>query len=343
MNKISELPSDNRLEHPGRILLLMAVAALLVFVLSIFFGRYPAPGFIGFRRLIEDDLAQRLVFNLRLPRLITAVLLGMALAAGGTVFQMIFANPLVEPGFLGVSQGAAFGAALSIVFISNSSWSVQIFATIFSLLGLGISYFLSKRIRYGGWILRLVLAGIVTSAIFSSALGILKYMADPDSQLQEITFWMLGGLWSLTWDKLLSILLPVIIGLWIIYQMRWRLNLLSLQDRVAFSLGTHPQRERLALLVAAVAVTAAVISVSGIVSWVGLLVPHIARRIFGANTRYALPGSMLIGAIFVMLCDDLGRIALIGEIPLGIITSLFGAILFIILMALKNLGGQRDD
>ncbi len=315
------------------ILLLLLLAGVLG--LSLFVGRYPAPYWMPPARLATDPLAQRLVFALRLPRLLTACLLGMSLAASGTVLQMIFRNPLVEPGFLGISQGAAFGAAFSIIFLGASAVTIQASAALFACLGLAFSYFLARRIRYGGWVLRLVLAGIAVSALFSSGVGILKYLADPLTQLPDIVFWMLGGLWGITWQKLGTVVPLAIPALVILLLMRWRLNLLSLQDETAFSLGTQPARERTVLLVAAVAATAAVISVAGVVGWVGLIVPHLARRLFGADAQRALPASLLIGAIFVILCDDLARTLLPGEIPLGILTSLLGALLFIVLMVRK--------
>ena len=313
----------------------------VVFVFSVFVGRYPAPGWISLDRLANDELAQRLVLNLRLPRLLTGMLLGMSLSAAGAIFQMIFGNPLVEPGFLGVSQGASFGAAFCIVFLASSAWAVQIAAALFAFLGLGLSYLLARRVRYGGWVLRLVLAGIAVSALFSSGLGVLKYIADPLSQLPEITFWLLGGLWSITWRQFLTILPAVAVGLLVAYRMRWRLNLLSLSDETAFSLGATPGRERTLVLVAAVLATSAVISVAGMVVWVGLIMPHIARRLFGADSRYTLPASMLIGAVFTLLCDDLGRTLLPGEIPLGILTSFIGAAVFIFLMVRQKIPVQR--
>jgi len=319
----------------------LTLLLFLVLGFSFFLGRYPSPGFIKIERLMNDSLAQSLVFNLRLPRLLTAALLGMALSAAGVIFQMIFGNPLVEPGFLGVSQGASFGAALSIIFFTQSAWAVQTSAAIFAFLGLGFSYFLARRVHYGGWVLRLILAGIAVSALFSAGLGVLKYTADPLSQLQEITFWLLGGLWGLTWPKFLSILPAVFIGLFIAYRMRWRLNLLSLNDETAFSLGAAPGRERTLVLVAAVIATSAVISVAGMVSWVGLIIPHISRRLFGADARFVLPGSMLIGAAFTILCDDLARVLFAGEIPLGILTSLIGAAIFMGLMIQKRVLVQR--
>jgi len=309
---------------------------VLIFVLSLFLGRYPQTGFVSLTQLRENELAKLLVFNVRLPRLLTALLLGMVMASAGTVFQMIFANPLVEPGFLGVSQGAAFGAALGIVFLGASSVAVQGLAIVFAFLGLGFSYLLAQRMRIGDWLLRLVLAGIAVSALFSAGVGIIKFMADPMRQLPEITFWMLGGLASITWTKFLSILPACLVGLAIMLIFRWRLNLLALEETTAFSLGAAPRRERLLLMTAAVLATAAIISVAGIVSWVGLIMPHIARGLFGSDTRRSLPAAMLLGGIFAILCDDLARLLIIGEIPLGILTSLLGALIFVILMARRK-------
>lgn len=319
----------------------LALALVIILGLSLFFGRYPSRMLLTPERLASDELAQRLVWNLRLPRLLTALLLGMTLAAAGEVFQMLFGNPLVEPGFLGVSQGAAFGAAFSIIFLSNSAWLVQSSAALFAFVGLGGSYLLARRVRFGGWVLRLVLAGIAVSALFSAGLGVLKYIADPLSQLPEITFWLLGGLYSITWKQLTSIIPVTLLGLYVMYRMRWRLNLLSLEDETAFSMGLAPGRERALLLVGATAATAAVISVCGMVGWVGLIIPHIARRQFGADARLALPASMLMGGIFTILCDDLARTLLAGEIPLGIFTSLLGASIFILLMMTQNIKVQR--
>jgi iron complex transport system permease protein len=287
-------------------------------------------------RLASDEMARRLVLNLRLPRLLAALMLGMSLSAAGMVFQMLFGNPLVEPGFLGVSQGAAFGASLGIVALGGSALAIQGLAALFAFLGLGLSYFLARRARFGGWVLRLVLAGIAVSALFSAGVGVLKYLADPLRQLPEITFWLLGGLSSATWGSVRAIAPVVIAGLAAMTAMRWRLNVLSLDDATAFSLGAAPALERAVLLTAAVASTAAVVSVAGMVSWVGLIVPHFARRVFGADARRALPAAVLLGGLFAVICDDIARTAIAGEIPLGILTSLIGAAFFIAMLTSRN-------
>ncbi len=326
-----------------RSLIVLLIGLVSVFAFSLLIGRYPSLRMLVGGQIFSDELSQNLIMNLRLPRALAAVLLGMSLAAAGMVFQTIFANPLVEPGFLGVSQGAAFGAALCIVYFGSAAWLVQGAAALFAFVGLAASYLLARNIRYGGWVLRLVMAGIAVSALFFAGLGILKYIADPMRQLPEITFWMLGGLAGITWPRTLAILPPVVLGTGFMLAMRWRLNLLCLPAETAFSLGVAVRRERLLLLVAAVVPTAAVISVAGMVGWIGLIVPHIARWIFGADTRFSMPGALLMGSLFALLCDDLARIMLSGEIPLGIITSLLGAVVFLILMVRKGIGSQRGQ
>jgi iron complex transport system permease protein len=308
------------------------LSLLLLTALSLFVGRYPAPYWMPLMRLLEDPLAQRLVLILRLPRILLAIMLGASLAAAGAVMQMLFRNPLVEPGFLGVSQGAAFGAALSILLIGPGSLPMHSMAIGFALAGLVGSYLLARRLRFGGWVLRLVLSGIAVSALFSAGTGILKYLADPLTELPEITFWLLGGLWSATWEDVLNVLPFVIPGLLLVYLLRWRLNLLSLDDETAWSLGAVPERERWWMLMGAVISTAALTAIAGIVGWIGLIVPHLARRLFGADAQMHLPGAMLIGASFTLLCDDIARTLTAGEIPLGILTSLLGAGIFMLIM-----------
>jgi iron complex transport system permease protein len=319
----------------------LGLGFLLVLVLSIFVGRYPAPYWMSPARLWQDEMAQQLVLTLRLPRILTACLLGMTLAACGTVLQMIFRNPLVEPGFLGVSQGAAFGAAFSIIYLGGAPLLIEGAATLSACLGLALSYLLARRIRYGGWILRLVLSGIAVSAFFSSGVGVLKYLADPLTQLPDIVFWMLGGLWRVTWTDFAYLLPLVVPGLIVVILMRWRLNLLSLNDETSFSLGAVPGRERSLVLVAAVAATAAVVAVAGVVGWIGLLIPHVARRLMGADAQKALPAALLLGGTFALACDTMARTMLAGEIPLGILASFFGAILFMTMMLRGNVHVQR--
>lgn len=325
----------------GRPFLLLGLVLALVLALSLLFGRYPVPYWMEPSTLWQDDMAWRLVLNLRVPRVLTACLLGMTLSASGTVLQMIFRNPLVEPGFLGVSQGAAFGAAFSIIYLGSSPFLTQGLAAVFACVGLGMSYLLARHSRFGRWIPRLLLSGIAVSALFASGVGVLKYLADPLTELPDIVFWMLGGLWGVTWSDVLYLLPPVAGGLIVVFLMRWRLNLLALGEETAFSMGVSPDRERALILVAAVVATAAVVSVAGVVGWIGLLIPHVARRLTGADAQRSLPAAMLLGGVFAVVCDDLARTMLAGEIPLGILASLFGALLFIVMMLSRNIRVPR--
>jgi iron complex transport system permease protein len=231
-----------------------------------------------------------------------------------------------------VAQGAGFGAALAIVVLGGSPAVVQTSAGVFALGGLAASYAVARRVQVGGWVLRLILAGIAVSALYAAATGVLKYLADPLDQLPDITFWLLGGLWAITWVDVIHLLPLVVPGMAVLYLMRWRLNLLAMRDDTALSLGASPGRERALLLVAAVLPTAAVVSKAGLVGWVGLIVPYIARRLLGADAQRALPGAMLLGGVFTVLCDDVARVALAGEIPLGILTSFAGAAVFLVLL-----------
>lgn len=325
----------------ARIRRIWILAGLSLFVLaaSLFLGRYPGPALTPLSSIENDPLARDLILHIRLPRVAAAFLIGAALSAAGAVFQTVFRNPLVDAGFLGVSQGAAFGASAAIVFAAGNAWAVQSGAALFAFLGLSLSYALATRIRVGDEILKLVLAGIVIGAFYAAGTGILKYIADPQKQLPDITYWMLGGLWGITGRDVLEMLPVTVIGLAYLTASRWRLNLLAMKDETAFSMGAAPGRERLAILIAAVAVTAVSVAKAGQVAWVGLIVPHICRRFAGSEMRTLLPASLLLGGLFVLVCDDLARTFLSGEIPLGILTSLGGTLLFLGLLLKRNIRG----
>jgi len=257
----------------------------------------------------------------------------MCLSVAGYVMQMIFRNPLVEPGFLGVSQGAAFGAALAILSVGYSPLLVEGSAILFAFAGLFLSYLISLKIRLGDSMLKLVLAGIAVTALFSAGVGLLKYLADPVKQLPDLVFWLLGGLASTRWESVLYVLPIIVLGLIVIYLFRWRINVLSLDDAIAISLGVNLRVEKAILLGASVAIAGAVISVAGIIGWVGLIIPHITRILVGSNPRIGLPIALILGGTFTLICDDIARTLIPGEIPLGILTSLLGAVIFIGLLA----------
>jgi iron complex transport system permease protein len=319
-------------KNSRRRLILLSLGLAGMFLLSLLLGRYPSPGLTPISTLRDDPLALRIFLSLRLPRCTAALLLGMALGCGGLIFQLIFSNPLVEPGFLGISQGAAFGASLSILLGGQALIWMQFSAAAAGLAGLCLTYFLARKIRFGGWLLRLILAGIAVSALFSAGLGLIKSLADPLTQLPEMTFWLLGGLSGITPDHMWAAIPGVVIPLTILTALRWRINILSVGDQTAFSLGMNPTLGRLLVLTLAVIPVTTMISISGIVQWVGLIVPHLSRKLFGADASASLPGAILIGGMFGLICDDLARLLLSGEIPLGILTAILGVLLFILIL-----------
>jgi iron complex transport system permease protein len=308
------------------------ILALVVAVLAALTGRYPSAGILPPGVLTRDELARTILFTVRIPRVLAAALLGAVLAASGNAFQMIFSNPLVEPGFLGVSQGAAFGAALALILGARNDITVAAGAFFFALAGLGASAALARKFRFGGWVLRLVLAGIAVGAFFSSALTYIKYAADPLRELPDITYWTMGGLSGISWKRLAAVS-PVALGTLVVLRAAgWRLSLLSLEDTVSFSLGARPSRERGFFLTIAVAGVAAMTAVSGVVAWVGLIVPHAARLLAGSDGRKSMPASMALGAAFVLICDTLARTLLPGELPLGAATAFLGTAAFTALL-----------
>ncbi|MEM3730401.1 MAG: iron ABC transporter permease [Candidatus Bathyarchaeia archaeon] len=314
------------LTHTSR-LIMLAFALSATSILSIFFvGRYTMNPF----HLALDELGWTIVLNIRAPRVLTAALLGMALSAAGAAMQSAFKNPLVGPEILGVSQGAAFGAALAILFLPSDPVKVEVLSMVFGFSALLASYAISSAIRYGGRILRLVLAGLAVSAIYSAGVGVMKFLADPMKQLPELTFWLLGGLSGVNWRNFLYVFPLAFIGIASLFIVRWRINLLTLDDDVIVSLGTDPKKLRAFVVTFAVVAAASVTSVAGIIGWVGLTVPHICRKFFGAESSRIIPASILLGATLMIIFDDIARTISAGEIPLGIVTSFLGAILFVL-------------
>jgi iron complex transport system permease protein len=300
---------------------------------SFFIGRYQDKN--PFDLLSNSNLFRQLFILLRIPRVLTALLIGSGLALAGLVTQIIFQNPLADGGLLGVSQAAGFGAALGILIFKGNNALVQLLAFGFGVLALVISMGISGRIR-GNKIFSLILAGIAVSAVFSAGIGILKYLADPIDQLPAIVFWLLGSLAGSTWPVLfrtIIIILPIMVFFWFY---RWRLNLHAMDKEVAYSLGLKNKSELWVSLLASVLLTSSIISISGIVGWIGLIIPNYGRIIAGSDTSKSIPVTILLGGIFTILCDDLARALLPGEIPLGIFTAFLGALLFIGLLVKKE-------
>ena len=248
----------------------------------------------------------------------------------GVAFQSIFKNPLVSSDLLGVSNGAGFGAALAIL-ISGVGVVTQIFAFIFGIISVSITYMLSKAYKSGG-ILVLVLSGVAISAFFSALVSAIKFVADPNDKLPEIVYWLMGSLASVTVDKLIMILVPVALGMIILFALRWNMNLLAMGDEEAQSLGINPSRVRLLIIIGCTLLTSAAVSISGIIGWIGLVIPHMARMVVGSDNRILIPASLSLGASFLLLIDNISRALISIEIPIGVLTAIIGVPIFLYLL-----------
>jgi len=269
-----------------------------------------------------NKLYETIIWKLRFPRIILAVAVGMSLAIAGAVYQSVFRNPLVEPYILGVSSGAAFGAALAIVF-SGMFLEVQGMAFLFGGIAVLASYFLASQ-RGETPVIMLVLSGVIISSLFMAFVSILKYTADTNA-LREIVFWMMGGFYYATWADVLYIIPVLVLSFGILWYHSWKLNVLSMGDEEARSLGVNPEKTKIIAVSLATLITAFSVSLVGIVAWIGLMMPHAARMLLGPDNRYVIPTAALMGGIYLIICDTLARTLTTHEIPIGIITSILGA------------------
>jgi len=279
------------------------------------------------------------VFNVRGPRIVAAVLVGAALAAAGAAYQGLFRNPLVSPDILGVSTGAALGAVTGI-YLSLGVVAIQSLAFVVGLAAVAVVYATGAALRRHDPILILVLAGIVIGTLLGSLVSLLKYLADPYNQLPAITFWLLGSLASVTIGDVKAVTPSVVLGLIPLVLLRWRMNVMTLGEDEARALGVDTRRLRLAVIAAATLMTAGVVSISGVVGWIGLLVPHLARFLVGPDFRRLLPASILLGAGYLLGVDTLARTIARIEIPLGVLTAFIGAPFFIWVLAVSRRGWQ---
>ncbi len=279
---------------------------------------------------------QKVVLDVRLPRVLLALAAGAGLSAAGAAFQALFANPLATPDTLGVATGASFGAVLGILF-ALPAFFIQLSALAAGLLAAGLVYLISKSRRGQGGTVMMVLAGMVISALFSALVSLVKYTADPQDVLPAITFWMMGNMQNASWQSLAMGLPLILSGTLLIFLFRWRLNALSLPEEEAASLGIPVRRMRALTVLGATMVTASVVSMCGLIGWVGLLIPHIARMLFGSSNKAVVPASIGLGAVFMLAIDTLARCASTSEIPVSILTAVIGAPFFILL--LRKSGG----
>jgi iron complex transport system permease protein len=322
---------------------LFALMAVTAVMLSLCIGRYRIHIFDVLRLFsglpAGDKMAANVIFGIRLPRIIMALIVGAGLSAAGVSLQAMFGNPLVSSHILGVSASAGFGAALGILLFGRF-WMIQGIAVLFGFAGMGIAYFMGTRRGRTG-ILMLVLSGIIVAAVFEALTSLVKYVADPEEKLPAITYWLMGSLSSVAVKDLFTAAPAILAGIMILWVLRWHLNVISLREDEAVSLGLNLKRLRLIIIAATTVITAVTVSVCGIISFVGLAVPHFARMLVGNDNRQVVPASIFLGGVFVVLMDTAARSISSAEIPLSILTAVIGAPFFGIL--LRRTGGSWND
>ena len=324
----------------------MASALLALFLLSFVMGRYGVPlgqvvrillsGVLPLEQTWTDNMAIA-VLNVRLPRILLACLVGCGLSAAGTGYQTVFQNPMAAPDILGASSGACFGAALAIL-TGQGTVMIAVFAFLASLLSVALVYLVGNHTR-GNRVVNLLLAGIMVGSLFSACTSYIKLVADPTNQLPQITYWLMGSLSGTRMGTVRFAAVCMAVGLAPLLLLRWRMNLLTLSPDEARAMGVHTDRLRLAVILSSTVLTAAAVSVSGMIGWVGLVIPHLSRRIVGSDCRRLMPMSCLFGAAFLLLVDNMARCLTATEIPIGILTAFVGAPFFIYLMVK---GGDRS-
>lgn len=320
--------------------LIVAITALLLLfciLLSFLLGRYKVSfeDLLGvFSGRLAGSTESIAVLNIRLPRILISVLVGACLSAAGASYQGVFQNPMAAPDILGASAGAGFGAAFAI-FFGLKSTGITLCAFIMSLVTVALVMFISKRAK-GERVLGLVLAGIMVSSLFQAGTSFIKLVADPTNKLPAITYWLMGSLVGATNKELKFVIWPMLIGLVPLLLLRWRMNVLTLGDDEAKSIGVNANRLRAVVIVCATLVTAASVSVSGMIGWVGLVIPHMMRRIVGSDYRYLMPASVFGGGLFLLLVDNFSRNISTTEIPIGILTAFIGAPFFLLLITRRG-------
>lgn len=335
------------------------VALIVLFTVSFLIGRYPVhPAELGGMLLdtllqginnlfslfgadtdfhlepFWDENTEAIFFNVRLPRILLACLVGCCISMAGAAYQGVFQNPMAAPDILGASSGAAFGAALAII-LGGTTWFITGSAFVFSLVTV-LFVMLVSKFASGSKVLGLILGGIVISSLFSSGTSYLKLVADPNDDLPQITYWLMGSLTEAKLGEVLFACIPMFAGIIPLILLRWRINILTLGDEEAASMGVDSKRVRIIVIICSTLITAASVSVSGMIGWVGLVIPHFSRRIVGNNYMHLMILSMILGALFLLGVDDISRILIAKEIPLGILTSLIGAPFFIYLLTRKE-------
>jgi iron complex transport system permease protein len=325
--------------HPGAVMVTLAAVLVALVVGAALVGAYPLSLQDLVRAFARSSPRQPLpapvetvLFEVRLPRVLAAVIVGGAIAAAGATYQALFRNPLVSPDILGVSTGAGLGAVIGI-YLSLPVAGIQFLAFAMGLATVGLVYAISSLVYGREPILVLVLAGVVVGSLAGAAISLLKILADPYDQLPAIVFWLLGSLSAIRKGEVATAIALVVMGLVPLVLLRWRINVLSLGDEDAKALGVDAGRLRVVVIAAATLITASVVAIAGVIGWVGLVVPHIARMLVGPSFDRLLPTAMLLGASYLLLVDTLARTMARIEVPIGILTAIIGAPFFLWLLA----------
>lgn len=323
-----------RLKSKSKSVFLILLPFIFIFI-SIMIGSYKIDPIVVLKVIVGkftgntygvDPLTINVLWTTRLPRILSAAAVGAALSISGAVFQSLFKNPLASPYTLGVSNGSGFGAALGIV-MSAGVVGIQAFSIAFGLLTVGITFLLAARSKKST--VTLVLAGMLVGSLFSSLVSLLKFVADPYDKLPQIVFWLMGSLNGASFEKLMRILPLYFISIAIIFLFRWKINVLSMGDQEAKSYGVNVQRDRKIIIIASSVLTALVVSISGIIGWVGIVIPHFARMLVGPDFRKIFPVCISLGISYLVVIDDICRAISTTEIPIGVVTGILGAPLFI--------------
>lgn len=324
------------------------VAGLAVFVVvaagvSLMLGRYPIDPLQAIAMLVDQvvplpqtwtDQQATLFFNVRLPRVLLGLMVGCCLAVAGAAYQGTFQNPLVSPDILGASQGAAFGAALAIL-LGFSAAGVSLTAFAMALLTVFLVLLISARAK-GNHMMVVVLAGVMVSSLFQAGVSYVKLVADPTDELADITYWLMGSLTGAKMSEVTTVFPLMLGGCAVLFALRWRINILTMGDDEAATMGVNARLIRIVVIVAATIVTASSVCVTGMIGWVGLVIPHLCRMLVGADYRRLIPASMLMGAGFLLVVDDVARLATTAEIPIGILTAFVGAPFFLYLITRRK-------
>lgn len=327
---------------------ILVVIFTVVFFGSFMLGRYPVSPPELMKIILSGiidipqswpDAAENVIFQIRLPRVLAAAIIGAALSIAGVSYQGMFQNPMVSPDILGASSGAGFGAALAIL-LGAGYMGISVAAFLFGLAAVMLAYGISRVSRINAT-LAMILAGMMIGSLFTSCTSFVKLVADTEQTLPAITYWLMGSLVSIKPQDVAFAIVPIIAGSVPLFLLKWRMNLLTVGEEEAQAMGINTRALRFVVIVCATLLTASSVAISGMIGWVGLVIPHFCRMIFGYDYRKIIPASALFGATFLMVVDNIARLATTAEIPLGILTSFVGAPIFVYLI-LKG-GTSREN